>query len=91
MLSISVWTFGEIVGSAVAPTIVADLSPIELRGVYQGVFGAAWGLSFFVGPLLGGWAYERFGSPVLWGGCFALGCLLTLAYLGLARLARMRV
>ena len=90
MFSIAVWTIGEILGSAVAPTIVADLSPIEFRGLFQGVFGAAWGLSFFLGPLLGGWVYERFGSSTLWGGCFALGCLLTLAYLGLARLAHTR-
>ena len=85
--SIAVWTFGEIIGSAVAPTIVADLAPIELRGLFQGVFGAAWGLSFFFGPLLGGWVYEHLGPSALWGGCFALGCALTLAYLGLARFA----
>ncbi len=88
MLSIAIWTFGEIIGSAVAPTIVADLSPIELRGLFQGVFGAAWGLSAFLGPLLGGWIYENYGSSVLWSGCFALGCLLTLAYLTLGRVAR---
>ncbi len=88
--SVAVWTLGEVLGSAIAPTIVADLSPIELRGLFQGVFGAAWGLSFFLGPVLGGWVYERFGSSALWGGCFALGCLLTLAYLGMARLARTR-
>ena len=86
--AIAVWTFGEIIGSAVAPAIVADLSPIAQRGLFQGVFGAAWGLSFFVGPLLGGWVYEHLGPSALWGGCFALGCVLTLAYLALGRFAR---
>lgn len=85
--TVAVWTLGEILGSAVAPTIVADLAPIELRGLWQGVFGSMWGLSFFVGPLLGGWVFEQFGPAVLWGGCFVLGCLLTVAYLALGRWA----
>ncbi|MEW5941704.1 MAG: MFS transporter [Chloroflexota bacterium] len=85
--SIVIWTLGEILGSAVAPAIVADLSPIELRGLFQGVFGAAWGLAAFLGPMLGGWVYERYGSSALWGGCFALGCLVALGYLGLGRFA----
>jgi len=85
--SIAIWTFGEILGSAVAPAIVADLSPIELRGLFQGVFGAAWGLAAFLGPALGGWVYERYGSSTLWGGCFALGCLVAIGYLALGRLA----
>jgi MFS family permease len=89
-LSVGIWTIGEIIGSAVAPAIVADLSPVELRGLYQGVFGSAWGLSAFLGPMLGGWVFEHLGPSALWAGCFALGCLVTLAYLGLARLARPR-
>jgi MFS family permease len=51
--SIVIWTIGEIAATSVAPSIIADLAPVELRGLYQGVFGSAWGLSFFLGPLLG--------------------------------------
>ena len=53
VLTVCVWTLGEIIGAAVAPTIIANLAPVELRGLYQGVFGSAWGLSFFIGPLVG--------------------------------------
>jgi MFS family permease len=87
ILTIIIWTFGEILGTAVAPAIVADLSPVKLRGLFQGVFGAAWGLAVFLGPLLGGWVYEHLGSTVLWAGCFVLGCALALAYLALGRWA----
>ncbi len=84
-LTVAIWTLGEIAGATVAPAIVADLSPVDLRGLYQGVYGAAWGLSFFIGPILGGWLYERFGSQLLWSACFVLGGLLALGYLAMAK------
>jgi MFS family permease len=84
-LTVAIWTLGEIAGATVAPAIVADLSPIDLRGLYQGVYGAAWGLSFFIGPILGGWLYERFGPQFLWSACLVLGGLLALGYLALAK------
>lgn len=87
-LTVAVWTMGEITASAVAPALIADLSPIELRGLYQGIFGSAWGLSFFIGPVLGGWVYERFGSTALWFGCFLLGCVLAACYLWMGSLAK---
>jgi MFS family permease len=85
-LTVAVWTMGEITASAVAPALIADLSPIELRGLFQGIFGSAWGLSLFIGPVLGGWVYERSGSTTLWLGCFILGCTLALCYLWMGRI-----
>jgi MFS family permease len=70
---------------------VADLSPADKRGLYQGIFGSAWGLSAFVGPLLGGWALERFGAHALWAGCFVTGALLAGAYLTMAGRAERRI
>jgi MFS family permease len=87
-LSVVIWTLGEIAGTAVSPTIIADLSPVELRGVYQGIFGAAWGLSYFLGPLAGGWVYESWGSNALWVGCLILGFVIAFCYLALSAPAR---
>lgn len=86
-LTVAVWTVGEITASAVAPALIADLSPIELRGVYQGIYGSSWGLSLLIGPILGGWVYEHFGPTVLWPACFILGCILALGYLWMGNLA----
>jgi MFS family permease len=89
--AVAIWTLGEIIGATVAPAIVADLSPVDLRGLYQGLFGSAWGLSAFVGPLLGGWVYQGFGAQALWLGCLALGCLLAMAYLAISAPANRRL
>ena len=87
-LSVAIWTLGEIAGTAVSPTIIADLSPVELRGLYQGIFGAAWGLSYFLGPLAGGWIYEHWGSNALWVGCLIMGFVIACCYVALSAPAR---
>jgi MFS family permease len=87
-LSVAIWTLGEIAATSVSPTIIADLSPIDLRGLYQGIFGAAWGLSYFIGPLAGGWIYDDWGSNTLWMGCLAIGIIISLCYLALSAPAR---
>ncbi|GAB4434137.1 MAG: MFS transporter [Anaerolineales bacterium] len=90
-LSVAIWTIGEIIASAVAPAIIADLAPIELRGLYQGIFGSAWGLSFFAGPLLGGQVYENLGASSLWTGCLVLGLLVAIGFWMLRIPARHRM
>jgi MFS family permease len=87
-LSVAIWTLGEIGSTSVAPTIIADLSPVELRGLYQGIFGAAWGLAYFIGPLAGGWIYEDLGSDVLWVGCLIIGIVLAFGYYALSAPAK---
>jgi EmrB/QacA subfamily drug resistance transporter len=41
--------------------IVADLFPPQERGKWQGLFGACFGLSSVIGPLVGGFLTDRFG------------------------------
>lgn len=88
MVSVAIWTLGEIAGTAVGPAIIADLSPPGLRGLYQGVFGSAWGLAFFLGPLAGGWIYQHFGKNTLWNACLILGIVLAFCFLLLSRKAK---
>ena len=88
MVSVAIWTLGEIMATSVAPAIIADLSPVELRGLYQGIFGSAWGLAFFLGPLAGGWIYENLGSTMLWVTCLALGIVIAFGYLAMSKPAK---
>jgi len=91
MLSVAIWTLGEIAATSVAPAIIADLSPVKLRGLYQGIFGSAWGLAYFIGPLAGGWIYEHLGSNILWGSCLGIGVVLAFCYLAMSAPARRRM
>jgi MFS family permease len=90
VLSIACWTLGEIFFSSVAPAVVADLAPAQLRGSYQGAYQLSWGLSFFVAPALGSLVLGRLGPLALWGGCAAIGLVAATLHLGLAPLHRAR-
>jgi MFS family permease len=87
-LSVVIWTLGEIAATSVAPAIIADLSPVDLRGLYQGIFGSAWGLAYFLGPLVGGWIFDRLGSDILWLLCLVLGIIIAICYYALRVPAR---
>jgi MFS family permease len=89
-LTVAVWTLGEVIGAAVAPVIVSEMSPPALRGLYQGIWGSSWGLAFFIGPALGGFVFQNYGPGVLWGAAFALGIVLCFAYLAMSVPARRR-
>ncbi len=89
-LTVVVWTIGEVIGAAVAPVIVSEMSPPQLRGLYQGFWGSSWGLAFFIGPALGGFIFQNYGSDSLWATMLGLGVFLFFAYLLLAIPARRR-
>jgi MFS family permease len=82
--TVLVWTLGEIAFNAVAPTLIAEIAPPELRGRYNGVLGTSFGVAALVAPLVGTATLEHFGGNVLWGGCLvvcvlAAGAVLTLS------------
>jgi MFS family permease len=72
-LAVAVWTLGEIAQAPVAPSVVADLAPAELRGSYQGAYHMLWGLAASAAPALGGQVLGRAGANTLWLGCLVLG------------------
>jgi MFS family permease len=90
-LTVVIWTLGEIIGAAIAPVVVSEMSPVDMRGLYQGIFGSMWGLAFFIGPVLGGFVYQEFGQAALWGAAFVIGVVLAAGYLLLGVPARTRM
>jgi len=93
--TVAVWTVGEVIGAAVGPAVVADLSPAALRGRYQGVFGFSFALAAMVAPLGGGWTYEHLGGPTLWTACAVVSFVTAAGHLAVGparkhRLAELR-
>lgn len=70
VLSVAVWTLGEIVMAPVNSTVVADRAPAHLRGRYQGAFGLTWSLAVVTAPLVSPRLIERTGLTLFWGLCF---------------------
>lgn len=73
-LSALLWTLGEIGFSTATPTLVAEMAPVERRGLYQGTYQLAWGVASTCAPVLGSLVLARLGPTSLWLGCLVL-CL----------------
>jgi len=72
LVTVVVWTLGEIVWSPVAAAYVADLAPREVQGRYQAVFGLASAAGLAIAPGFGPALYAW--SPgTLWTSCAVLG------------------
>ncbi len=84
-LTVVVWTLGEILNAPVMMGLVAELSPAEARGRYQGVYSLSWSLASFLGPAVGGVLLDRAGSGALWGACAVLGTAAAGGYVLLGR------
>ncbi|WP_328342596.1 MDR family MFS transporter [Micromonospora sp. NBC_00421] len=79
--TVLIWTLGEMLNSPSNATLIAELSPAELRGRYQGVFSLSWQVAGAVAPVLGGVVREHAGDVTLWLGCVVIGLATALAHL----------
>lgn len=84
LLTVIVWTFGEMVFFPVSATYVADAAPPKRRGEYMGAYSMAWGFAFTLGPAAGTAVFERFGSVTLWTAVFAVGVVSALMLAAMA-------
>jgi dipeptide/tripeptide permease len=66
MLTMVVWTAGEVLNAPVNGAYIADLSPPEMRGRYQGVAQMSFTLANFVAPVAGGMLLDHARPATLW-------------------------
>ncbi|ADD40285.1 MFS transporter [Stackebrandtia nassauensis] len=66
MLTVLIWTFGEMLQTPANSATIADLSPVDMRGRYQSVFALSFQASTMIAPTLGGLGLEYLGAG-LWG------------------------
>lgn len=80
-LTVLIWTLGEMLNSPSNSTLIAELSPADLRGRYQGTFSLSWQVAGATAPILGGLVRQEAGNTALWLGCAAIGGVMAVAHL----------
>jgi len=56
------WTIGAMLAAPPNATVIADMSPPQMRGRYQGVFNLTFAAAAFIAPLLGGFTLQYLGD-----------------------------
>ncbi len=84
LLSVSIWSFGEMLVLPFLNVVVAGRAGRRHRGRYMGAYTMSYSLAFVIGPPVGAWVLERFGEGWLWYGSGAVGVLLLVMALALS-------
>lgn len=71
IITIIIWTFGEMIVFPASAAYVSEIAPAKKRGEYMGFFQMSFSISFMIGPWLGTLVLENFGSFSLWIAAFA--------------------
>ena len=79
VVSVVVWTLGEIMMAPLSSAIVSDMAPIELRARYMGAFTMCFSLGMITVPIAG-FTLERLGSGWLWAGTLGMGLIAACLY-----------
>jgi predicted MFS family arabinose efflux permease len=91
VLTIGVWTTGEMLVLPLLNAVVADRASPGRRGQYMGIYTMAYSLALVFAPAGGTHVYESLGPDRLWFGIGALGVVLWAWALGLSRAFRPRL
>jgi predicted MFS family arabinose efflux permease len=73
VVTVIIWTFGEMIFFPTGTAHVAELAPAGRTGEYMGAFSGTFSLSLIVGPWAGAALLDRFGDAVTWGAMLACG------------------
>jgi MFS family permease len=80
-MTVLVWTVGEMLNAPSNSATNAELSPLAMRGRYQGVFSLSWSAASFLAPIAGAAAFQYLGNTALWLGCFGFCVVVALLHL----------
>ncbi|GAA2618832.1 MFS transporter [Dactylosporangium fulvum] len=72
-VTVLIWTAGEMLNAPSNAALLAGLSPVTMRGRYQGGFSLSWQVASFLAPTLGGAVRDNADNTTLWLGCLGLG------------------
>jgi MFS family permease len=75
IITIIIWTFGEMIFFPVTAAYASEIAPAKKRGEYMGYFQMTFSFAFSAGPWLGTVVYEKYGSVILWSGALVMGLI----------------
>lgn len=75
IITIIIWTFGEMIFFPVTAAYASEIAPAKRRGEYMGYYQMTFSFAFSAGPWLGTVVYEKFGSVILWTGALVMGLI----------------
>ena len=73
LVSMVILTCGELLLVPTATALTAAIAPAEMRGRYMGVYNLVWGVSYGLGPVLGGLLSDRIAPVATWYGGLGIG------------------
>jgi len=73
LVTVAIWTFGEMILLPAMADAVATLAPAHRRGEYMGLYSLTFAVGFALGPWLGVTAYAQVGPGLVWGVCGGVG------------------
>lgn len=88
LLSMIIYTIGELITAPTATAFVADVAPVTMRGTYMAIYSLCFGFGFGMGPMIGGVLHDTLGPAYIWHGAFLTGLVSTAAFLLLNRVTR---
>ena len=59
VLALGIMAIAVVIYIPAASTLIVNLSPPNLRGVYFSINSQCWAMGYFIAPLLGGWALDH--------------------------------
>ncbi len=75
IITIIIWTFGEMILFPASSSFAAEISPPNRRGEYMGYFQMSFSLAFTLGPWLGTLVYDSMGGKEVWFASFIVSMI----------------
>lgn len=88
LISMVIWTWGEILMATNQNVLINQLSPPALRGQYNGIALSAMGIGSMLSPLVAGYLLPLLGYVAMWLMLALLGLFVALSYYLLGRVSK---
>lgn len=70
IVTIIIWTFGEMIFFPACASYISSVSPEERRGEYMGYFQMTFSFALMTGPWIGTVVLDNYGAVILWSAAF---------------------